>query len=907
MALAANISALTDELIEVVTNTFSEKNSLRFRALKRRVEETIKSGARGRTDQFAVAEHLEGLQEKFQVLGRDELADALRTRLEELDQHRSTWFPEILSLLLQLSDRPALFSNLDRIEASKPSEPEIQLTGPGSEASESAYCDDENIWEHIDFGAQTSDDDLSTVSSEISVPRILPQSPVAPEDGYVAPEEVFSSGEDENLITSITKAQFWKTEDKSTPRQNWENYSRVITEAQIIRQIIFMLQGLPTSLFWRLDEKVEVDRRYALSHSPNNALASLLRLFSLIGAKLDTLRRFTQAPQSIPYVQTFHRGVEDCLRKFDAFLSKIEAQHLCQSPAVSVSLLQLLEDVRRESRLLLLLADLVSSLNQDASQEPAQCLNLLYELVCMCQATGADGEFQYLARLFFTCFETYTRSIRLWMETGQLDSEEGSFFVVKNCKGGDLRTLWHDWYTLDESSLLAGTPKFLHSVSQKIFTTGKTVFFLRQLDALPENLVCLKWRPLVFEDIYPPGLSTPFYLPFSELLKTAFEKLVDTNYSAASDALRNELCERCGFWASLQALELIYLCRDMSVLSPFDNKIFELIDRGRGAWNDRFLLTELGQSAFSTVPFVDPSRLIVRSQKGSHWNFENNSRSVNVLRAVSIDYTLPWPVANVITKDAILTYQRIFTFLMQIRRARYLTAKQRLRSSNSHAAINGGEKKYVLGYALRHNLLWFLNVLYSHMTDLVISTTMHSMQQALSASKDIDAMIATHRSHISSLEEQLLLSENLTPIYKTVINILDLCVHFADIQATHHGENNFDQTGRVFGRSDGGRSAARHLRQGRYGEGLTTEDGGDLGSEYSDIDSDVDEGNNTGISFHESPYLHQLKDLKDQFDQLASFMVAGLKGVGRINGQQSWEILAEKLEWRKGREGAVLV
>jgi gamma-tubulin complex component 5 len=34
---------------------------------------------------------------------------------------------------------------------------------------------------------------------------------------------------------------------------------------------------------------------------------------------------------------------------------------------------------------------------------------------------------------------------------------------------------------------------------------------------------------------------------------------------------------------------------------------------------------------------------------------------------------------------------------------------------------------------------------------------------------------------------------------------------------------------------------------------------------------------------------------------LLAFLTAGLKGVGRVDGQVSWEILAEKLEWRKKR------
>lgn len=867
------------------------QDPLRFKDLKRRVDQTRTSDLYGRTDQFAVAEHLEGLQEKFQVLGRDELADALRERLEELKQHRYPLLPEILSTLLQLSDRPALLSSVNQIEELKPSIPEHDQTLPDEDTTSGvAYCDEESIWEHVDFNAETSDDDLSLISSDVSGPKVIPQSPKEPEDEFIVPSEVFLPEESENAIACVTKAQFWRSENDTTFRKDGGDHSHFITELQIIRQTIFMLHGLPTSLFWRLNGDVEVDRRYALSHSPNSALASLLQSFSGIGAKLDVLRRFNSTTQSTPYMQTFHRGVEDCLQKFDTFLSKTETQYLCYqnsampNSTMSVSLLQLLEDVRRESRLLLSLADLVSELKQDGSQDPARCLCLLYELVCMAQATGADEETKFLAKLFLSCFETYTRPIRLWMEAGQLEPANGAFFVAENRKDGDLRTLFHDWFTLDES-LVMKAPKFLYSVSQKIFTTGKSMFFLRQLGVPPDNMTCLNKATLTFEDLCPSGPSAPFCLPFSGLLETAFERLVDEKQAIISGALRNELNQQCGLWTAIEALELVYLCKDMSIMSPFDNKIFELIDRERGAWNDRFLLTEFAQNTFSDSPFVEPDRLIVRSHKGPYPG--NGDRSMGILGTFSIEYILPWPVANIITKDAVHIYQRISTFLLQIRRARYVTLRLQLRSKDRKSAMARPDVHYALAYALRHNMLWFLNALYGHMTDVAISSTTNSMHKALSASEDVDAMIHTYRIYMSSMEDKLLLSKNVAPIHEAIINLLDLCIRFADIQRITHGSSNEDAANRYIRRrgSQGDESASEYEDQ-------------------SDGDDDVHVENTTAdISTEDNSYEQRLRDLKNEYDQELTFVTAGLKGVGRADGQNSWEMLAEKLEWRKGGRG----
>ncbi|KAL1979681.1 hypothetical protein VTN96DRAFT_5380 [Rasamsonia emersonii] len=901
MARSATVGALTDELIAVVAKT-PDKTTSRFKSLRTRSEAVLRDNTTwGRTDPFAVTKQLDGLQEKFRVLNRDDLADALYVRLAELNEQRVPWAPEVLSLLLQLSDRPAALSKPPKFELQRPQEP-ARLTWSDLDASGAAYAE-EDIWNDIDFAAESSsDDDYSTVSSDVSIPKIVPQSTKPSQDDFVVPEELFSTGEDEDLIATIKSGHFWEY-DSAAIREFSESHTRYITELQAAREILFMLQGLPTSLFWHLDDSVEVDRRYALRHSSNPAFLHILRSCASIGAKIGDLRRFVKTPQSVIFLQTFVRGVEEHLRAFDAALSRLQLQYLSLGQVVTVSLLQLMEDVKNESRVLLLLADLVAQLKTAPSDKSFVCLDYLYDLVCMNQAAGNDRDFKCLARLFFDCFEAYTRPIRLWMETGELDAAQGTFFIRDTRHTNDLRTLWHDWYTLDETFGRLNAPKFLKPAAHKVFTTGKSMIFLRNLNITPEDLDSFERTSLAFEDVCPDDASL-LMIPFSGLLDAAFEKLIDTNHRLASNLLREQLDQQCGLWTSLSALEYIYLCRDITISSTIDSKIFELLDRGRGVWNDRFLLTELVQSAFSDVPSVDSSRLIVRSSRGPYHDVGNRSRTVKVLKSLSIDYVLPWPVANIITKNSILTYQRIWTFLMQIRRAKYILERQRLRkergSSNTDPEFDGEDDN--MGYVVRHGLLWFTNILYSHLTELVIAMATSSMQKSLAAAKDVDGMIAAHQAYMSSLEEQCLLSKNLAPIYQAVISLLDLCVHFADIQAARcGGQNQFDQTTRSVGSAAGRRHVSHSYRKRNRRVSISDDDENTFDEDDDDEDEDEDEGNTTSISFLESPYSHRLRHVRDQFDRLLSFIVAGLRGVGRIDGEQSWEMLVERLEWKRER------
>ncbi|KAL4819721.1 Spc98 family-domain-containing protein [Aspergillus spinulosporus] len=900
MATAGTSTSTTELLISAVAKT--GKDTAQFRALKRRVDEVLRTSSHGRTDQFAVAKQLEGLLEKFRVLNRDDLADALQLRLAELDEHRGAVFPEILSFLLQLADRPAQFAKVDRLVRLQPEKEEKQLSWTDLDASGTAYCD-EDIWESVDYGASSSDDDdISSVSGGIQASRSFTK--IASEDDYVIPDDIFCAGQDEDLVTSIKSVQVWREETQRDHTEYAKVISREVTELQIVREAIFMLQGLPTSLLWRLDGTIEIDRRYTLSHLSREALASVLSSIYACGTKIDILRRFTRTPQSAAYMQTFHRSTEDCLHKFDKFLSNLQTKFLSGNSSVAISLLQLLDDVQRESKLLTLLADLVSNLNQTAV-DGVQCLDLLFDLVCITQASGDDENFARLAEIFFASLETYARPLYRWMETGQLE-DSSLFFVSVNRKKDDLRTLWHDWYLLETKPELAKIPKFIRPFAHKIFITGKSMVFLNRLN-LADSLEVPRKTALNFENIYPSNMASTC-LPFYALLESALNKVIIDNHSFTSSLLRKELDERCGLWISLQALEHIYLCKDISLIGPIDTKIFELIDRRKGGWCDRFLLTELAQTTFGSLPIIDPTRLIVRSVKdhGTH------SRSVKMLSSLSFDYILPWPVANIITKDGIAAYQRVSNFLMQIRRAKYSIVKQRLQYFNHDANPAKGSKGQTLSYAIRHNLLFFLNVLYNHLTSFVISSTTQFLHKSLSTAHDVDAMIAAHRSFTATLEEQCLLSKNLLPLHQATLSILDLCISFADLHASRfqHQALHSDPT-RTPRRQAPGNPFKTGLsptpRKIRYEYSYGDEE--DTDEEFEEVNSESDESNEANdyisshhpASFHESQYLQRLRDIQEQFNRLVGFIAAGLKGIGRIDEQVSWEMLAEKLEWRKER------
>lgn len=835
------------------------------------------------------------MQEKFRVLNNDALADALLSRLNELEAHKISWIPEVLSLLIELSDRPATQSNTDKLDWLRPVESTPTLTWSDCHDPDSVYGA-EDIWEDIDYAAESSDDEISQTSSDISIPRIIPQSSKVLHEDYVIPDTLFASIEDETLVSSILDSQFWRGESEGISLGAMPDHSIFVTELQVIKETIFMLQGLPTSIYWRLDGGIEVDRRFSLRHSSNQSFSGLLQSFSSTGAGVDILRSFTKSTQPIQFMQTFQRDIEECLSKFDSFLSNIQSQYSTPKQAIPVSLMELSNNVTDNSKLLLQFSTLLRKMDSLDSSNSFQFLDSLYDMTCLNQAAGNESEFINSAKMFFNCFETYMKSVRLWMEKGQMNELYGTFFVSNNCKGSDLRSLWHEWYSLNEVSGNLCAPKFLQPVARAIFTAGKSMVFLQHLNTLPEQLEPMKSSSIAYEDVCQSDPSA-LLMPFSGLLETSLRQLVNSNHSIASKLLRKQLDEQCGLWITLDALEFIHLGKDGLITSAIDSRVFELIDRRKTTWNDRFLLTELVQDAFSGLSCVDPSRIVVRSTRGPYRDLENMSRSVKILSSLSIEYVLPWPVANIITDESGSLYKRISTFLMQIRRGKYAVERLRL-VGNSYSYTDANNKEDKLGYRVRYSLLWFVNLLYSHMTEQVLAISTAEMRSALAKANSVDGMVAVHRAYTTSLENQCLLSQSLAPIHQAIISLLDLCINFSDTQATRHGEHKFYIATKSLGSSTGQqRQLHRHRtrRNLRRHEDSASEDNSSEDEEDSSL---MDEGNSTMVSFIESPYATRLRDLNDQFHRLCAFITSGLKNVGRIDGQQSWEILAEKLEWK---------
>lgn len=833
------------------------------------------------------------MDEKLRVLNNDEVADALQVRLEELSQRSNKWTPDVLSLLLQLSDQPAQKSKIEDLDAIKPQPLSVPLTWSNIIADDPLDNSD-GIWDVVDFAADGSDedDDINldgSRSADCALDLGTELDEAANNDGaLIIPPNAAKFQE-------IANSQFWR--DRK-PRENLAKDMRspmrpklLLTETQMVREVIFMLLGMPTSIYiLNPDGFITLSPLSNISHLSHDSVIQLLQKFARLGHHLGTIRGWLRRDEKVPLLQTFQAALALRMRVVDSSFAITQARITDPSRSFTSSLLSLLNESNYTSRFMLQVAKILTQAQSLAKdQVPFKLLEFLYDATCTTQSTGDVEGYEFMGSFFFDCFHTYLKPVKVWMENGELSDHDHGFFVSANEDQVPLDFVWQQQHHLiqDEKNQLYA-PKFLHVAAQKIFTTGKSVHFLKlfgltvgksHLEAASEP--ALDYKSVCGKE----GLDV--LSPFAELFDLALDEWITNKHRSSSQILRQHLESQYGLGKSFDALDFLYFSRNGALSINIITTIFDQMDRGIETWNDGFVLTELFQEGFGEIPCIDVRRLAVRRSVGSYRDIQSKRRSMKVFGSLCVWYQLPWQVANIIKPQSMQTYQQIFVFLTQIQRAKHLLERQRLLKSALPASDNEDGENHLV-YSLRHRLLWFSNTLLTYITNLVIARATAELRANMAAAEDVDGMIAVHATFISRLEKQCMIAKRLAPIHQAIISLLDLVILFSDTHASYTGQPG----SLVFPPS--------HRHDSRYAgkSGDTTFDS----SDDDEADSQDGTANVSYISFAETPYAESLRNMHVAFTKLLDFVVAGLRGVHRVDGEACWETLADSLIIRTATE-----
>jgi gamma-tubulin complex component 5 len=541
------------------------------------------------------------LLEKFYVLNNEPLAAALKPRLDELAAIPNKWRPESLALLLALSDRPAEKTDIDRALDITPDEPvEQQLTW--AEIIADDPLDEEGIWDDVENESDYSEHRAPSLSDEsIGEPTTSTSASSLDEEDPATLARAFVVPKDHELLDQVKELRNRMTSMHSGSE---------LTELQVIRQVLLMLHGLPTDLF-ELGRSGRFQTRHScrLANIAPSTLERVLQNFASLGSQIMTVRRFVTSNQQSVVLQSFQAAVQIRLNEFGRMLSNIEQDFLQQETLAVVSLLNVHAEVDRVARPLVRLGHLIPDNALKHNVQAVNLLNNLFQQACDLQLIGEDEESTKVAALLSRCLAPYLRPVRLWMTEGKLIASNELFFVRCLDESSDRGFIWHSRFTLlkqADGSVFA--PDFMQSLAERIFRAGKSVMFLEALGHSPD----VSRHSAQNLDITQMMQSTSnALLPFSEVFGLALTRFVHALEGSETRTLRQILLSQCGLQTTISAINHLYFGVNGAHFQTFAYGIFQRMDRGSG-WDDRFLLTELAQTAFETVDAVVSDHITIR-------------------------------------------------------------------------------------------------------------------------------------------------------------------------------------------------------------------------------------------------------------------------------------------------------
>lgn len=874
---------------------------------------------------------LAGLEEKSRVLDNDELADALRDRVIELSSRSEKFIPEVLSLLLQLSDRPIQYSKIEDLELFKAKPLPAPLTW-AKILEDDPLDNQDGIWDDVDF-ALDSDEEIKDFRTETKDSNKDKKD--ADEDSMTSEEETQTMFHDFDQ-SDLTQEDCEKNADFEFHADQYElihknqNFMNVpywgdkriseydshdsfesaqiprsikLTEAQLKREVIFMLLGLPTPICMRTSEGhlnfelLDIETK----HMSQEALKHLLGEFAALSDSLATVRTWVRRMETETIAQAFQAALSARMNAVEKAFSDIQSRMLNPSKSSTASLLDLFNEVSILTRVIQQIAVILNHFKSvPTACAPFELLERLFDRTCLNNIIEDAECYSTMASVFFECFHIYLVPVRAWMKSGTLSKHDKSFFIRESDHEVAPDKLWQEQFQLIKTvDGILQAPRFLHILAKKIFTTGKSINFLKRLGQFNsyQESSGVDSQTLDYETLSRDNVEV--FTPFSTLFDVALDRWIDDLHQASSHRLREVLETECGLKSSLDALDIVYLNRNGAISGDITKVIFDRIDSNIQGWNDGFLLTELFQGMLSTHSSIEVDRLAVHSVRKTQQVVHDKRRSVKILDSFKVWYDLPWPVANIIKSESINVYQRIFLILNQTQRAKHiLQRKHFMRRILSPPISEDRDNRPV--YHLRRSLLWFTNLFLTYLTNLVLWVETEAMRSLMTNAVDVDEMIAVHEKYISRLENQCLISKKLAPIHQAVIAILDLSILFSDAHASHQAQlivrrPTMMTTAGTRGFSNRGRRKMQDVT---------------MMSDSSDLDGGDDEDSRVGvdlsyISFEQIPYAERLKKMQSSFTELISFVITGLYDVHKKAGEEGescWEMLADNLAAELGRE-----
>ncbi|ORX76752.1 hypothetical protein BCR32DRAFT_271083 [Anaeromyces robustus] len=567
---------LLSPLVYAITGI--EKNTEEFKGITKKLVEKIRFNTYTLTSSTYVNNTYQGIIEKFKISAQEKSAEDLEKFLKILDKKReekkNSKILEILTLFLNLSKSPTHhFYNTHYFDVKEEKiKKELtwddilkddpltgdhwQIPNYESDSSDTEYS--ENVFDNTFKSNETSfqkkefltkrineidNNDSSIFENDNNDTLHFNDINMNDSSTHILSKNLKNFGDSQywNHVNNLRIQRLNTKFDISNPYtldigiiQGIKENSKIIpdlllktnyiNEAEIVREILFMLMGFDTAFFkYNKNNKIEINQNLSLKHLTSSCINQLIEYFTDKGSKIKDLRLFTKnmldPNQYISKtMQSFASSIEKILNYLDKKITELEikfqnnyVQEYILTSKSTTTILSVKNDL---SLILNVLSELHIFLNSVLSIEEIRYNNTvqaslllinLYEKMKSYFVIRNEILFNVYLNLFKDTFEPYISFIESWVFEGLIDDPMNEFFIQENQNiesDPNLMDYWELHYNIKEFNDAKVYPSFLKDYIQKILEVGKSFNLIKELNLkndIQDKSFFLKDFPTLYE------------------------------------------------------------------------------------------------------------------------------------------------------------------------------------------------------------------------------------------------------------------------------------------------------------------------------------------------------------------------------------------------------------------------
>ncbi|KAG5518701.1 hypothetical protein PMAC_002670 [Pneumocystis sp. 'macacae'] len=773
----------------------SNENNL-FYELRNKVIKIIKESSFMTVNKFEIKKSCYGLVEKFDIFSKENHSTMLEILFDELFQYEDNGLIiDMLALILNLSDNPLQKEWIFCQEQSKRYE-EIEFV---NKIDDSPYIGEH--WETFDLldghydnddndqndsnDQDDSNDQNASNDNDIIIESFIKKKSNT-KDIKVLPVEFIPINMQE--LNSIEEAQYWRSIScqNDVKRIIYQfNYSSdvstVLSEINVVREIIFMMQGNETVLFLKNGDDIKINENFFISQISHTMFLSFLEWFLERGRLLNKVRNFISNSFKNYLENAFVSSIEDLLESLDSVLAYCQSFTNNSEYTRILTILSFQDILDRILDPYIVLSDIVSKIDSTTFKiNICNFINILFDKAKFYYSIFDQQTFLLITILLSALLNAYLKPLELWFSSGELPNIQGFFITRSTLKSDDL--LWLSEYQLsltNDGALLI--PDVLKRISQKSLVIGKLKKLLTSIfseftitfsnvnkDIFQKlksnydarlNLFSVKMHDIFHLDL--PSCET------SEILNESFEysyltyifNWVDQNYSISMKNVLQGLFYNAELEKHLNAMFEIYCLYNSNYMINFINSIFEKMDHQK-IWCDKYILQDLIQMSMKDST-IDLDLITIKMQ-----NFEKDD-----IFNFYIYYKLPLSLTSIINSSSLSAYYKIFNFVFQLLKSKHDVKKYIFLFSTKLSMERSSTLIYRNLSQIKLYFNWLINLLISYFFDIIIKTQVEIVQKNIKNVVDLNEIINIHNSFINSVLTHCFLNFRFKQIYDSILEI----------------------------------------------------------------------------------------------------------------------------------------